>query len=128
MMEYGGLYVAQDGIDLMQLLCVDNWVSLVQVLCTMHNMYVTIHVYDYDYMLCTPTVSVGALPRLNALFGRGEGPILQSDTGCNGIESRLLDCPASTLVASCSHQNDAGVVCQLGTLTSSSYCLFHKNY
>ncbi|XP_021154820.1 T-cell differentiation antigen CD6 isoform X1 [Columba livia] len=46
----------------------------------------------------------------NSAFGRGTGPILRDDVGCEGHEQHLGDCPA-TLDHDCSHKEDAGVVC-----------------
>ena len=56
---------------------------------------------------------IGALPRINAAFGQGTGPITMSALSCVGIEYRLLDCPSSA-ITSCGHQNDAGVICRSG--------------
>ncbi|TRZ12238.1 hypothetical protein HGM15179_014865 [Zosterops borbonicus] len=46
----------------------------------------------------------------NAAFGRGHGPILRDEVGCQGHERDLWECPA-TLEHDCSHKEDAGVVC-----------------
>ncbi|XP_030917435.1 T-cell differentiation antigen CD6 [Geospiza fortis] len=46
----------------------------------------------------------------NATFGRGHGPILRDEVGCQGHEQDLWDCPA-VLEHDCSHKEDAGVVC-----------------
>ncbi|XP_074398259.1 T-cell differentiation antigen CD6 isoform X5 [Zonotrichia albicollis] len=47
----------------------------------------------------------------NAAFGRGHGPILRDDVGCQGHERHLWECPATTTEHDCSHKEDAGVVC-----------------
>ncbi|NXS55592.1 CD6 protein, partial [Brachypteracias leptosomus] len=45
-----------------------------------------------------------------ATFGRGTGPILRDELGCEGHEEKLWDCPAAP-EHDCSHKEDAGVVC-----------------
>jgi len=56
--------------------------------------------------------SIGSLPRFNAHFGQGTGPILATYLYCTGSESSLLDCRSSLPgIASCQHYDDAGVVC-----------------
>ncbi len=60
----------------------------------------------------------GAIPRLNAEFGQGslDMPILLDDVQCTGSETRLLDCLHRGIeVHDCSHNQDAGVVCSIGT-------------
>lgn len=47
-------------------------------------------------------------------FGEGNGPILMTEVGCSGSESRLEDCPSSTSTESCEHSDDVGVVCRTG--------------
>ena len=49
-----------------------------------------------------------------AYFGEGIGPILMDGVRCRGSESRLLDCPHDKDTAKDSHNQDAGVHCQLG--------------
>ncbi|NXY91408.1 CD6 protein, partial [Alcedo cyanopectus] len=45
-----------------------------------------------------------------ATFGRGTGPILRDELGCQGNEESLWECPAE-LQHDCSHKEDASVVC-----------------
>ena len=52
----------------------------------------------------------GAVPRLAAFFGAGRGDIFLDDVACNGTESRLVDCAAST-THNCVHNEDVGVTC-----------------
>jgi len=52
----------------------------------------------------------------SAYFGRGPErlPILLDDLGCNGNETRLLECGNSGIgVNNCSHGEDAGVSCTI---------------
>ena len=45
-----------------------------------------------------------------AFFGQGTGSIVLDDVQCEGDESSLFSCMAST-TNDCSHSEDAGVVC-----------------
>ena len=65
-------------------------------------------------MYCIPPYAkcVGAIPRLNAAFGEGSGPIVLDDMRCTGLEYRLFDCEHGGFeVNNCAHSKDAGVVC-----------------
>ncbi len=53
----------------------------------------------------------GALAFSGALYGEGNGSIVLDMLGCNGNETRLVDCPASGSV-NCMHSQDASVLCQ----------------
>ena len=49
-----------------------------------------------------------------ATFAAGTGSILLDNVQCSGLESRLIDCPHSSVgTGSCVHTQDAGVRCQL---------------
>ncbi|ROI15309.1 Deleted in malignant brain tumors 1 protein [Anabarilius grahami] len=49
-----------------------------------------------------------------ANFGQGSGPIWMDDVQCAGNESTLKNCSSNEWgVHNCSHQQDAGVICQL---------------
>ena len=48
----------------------------------------------------------------NAYFGQGIIPILMTNVGCSGTESRLVDCSYSSSTGGCYHSDDAGVTCQ----------------
>ena len=51
----------------------------------------------------------------NAYFGQSGGPVHITNVECFGNESGLLNCSYSNIVT-CSHSDDAGVLCQ-GNLT-----------
>ena len=57
-----------------------------------------------------------AIPRINAAFGQGSGPILLDLVRCNGLENTLFDCGRGRGIEpnSCGHHQDAGVVCAEG--------------
>ena len=57
---------------------------------------------------CTIAIAV-----IWAGFGLETGPALLSNVECTGTESSLLSCSRSG-IPSCSHSNDAGVICPLG--------------
>ena len=58
---------------------------------------------------------VGAIPKANAAYGQGIGPIIFDDVHCNGFELRLFDCAHRGLeIHNCGHHQDAGVICSAG--------------
>ena len=58
-------------------------------------------------------LQTGAIPRRDAAFDQGTGPIFVDNVVCDGQELRLLDCASNPFaVHDCSHAEDAGVVCQ----------------
>ncbi|XP_062913391.1 deleted in malignant brain tumors 1 protein-like [Mobula hypostoma] len=55
--------------------------------------------------------AVNSAPR-SAYFGKGNGPVWNDNYRCLGRETRLADCPVSSLGhISCSHGNDASLIC-----------------
>ncbi|XP_078059212.1 scavenger receptor cysteine-rich domain-containing protein DMBT1-like [Mustelus asterias] len=54
---------------------------------------------------------VEKIPR-GAAFGKGNGPVWKENYRCHGSESRLWECPVSSVEEfNCSHENDASVIC-----------------
>ncbi len=48
----------------------------------------------------------------NAFFGQGTGAIAFTQLSCFGTEQNILECPISTDTSTCTHADDAGVICQ----------------
>ena len=66
-----------------------------------------------NFFLLSEFVSIGAIARPRAYFGRGTGAILLDQVACTGTETRLVNCPSNPLgVHDCSHYEDAGVTCR----------------
>jgi len=101
----GVLCVITPGGVLMPPWCVDNWDTLMKVSkhafkCLKKHLQICLMYLD-------------AVAFSNAHFGTGAGPIHLDNIGCNGSESKLIDCPWN-LFGSCyySHREVAGVRCQ----------------
>ena len=67
----------------------------------------------------------------SAGFGQGSGPIFLDNIFCNGSEPVLTRCGhlGISVIASCSHTNDAGVRCSglQGMLYAILYVICHSN-
>lgn len=49
-----------------------------------------------------------------SFWWEGTGEILLDDVGCQGLESRIEECPSAEYSAiNCNHAEDAGVACRL---------------
>ena len=71
--------------------------------------------YFVNYSRNAFILSTGAVATRNSIYGQGSGPILMSNLNCNGLESTILACDQRTNtygVLSCSHFQDAGVICE----------------
>ena len=67
-------------------------------------------------MLGFPSASRGVV---NGVYGQGTGPIWMSNVNCRGNESSLADCAYKGLNnTSCTHSQDAGLVCSDGECSS----------
>ena len=66
-----------------------------------------------NFFLLNDFVSIGAIARSQAYFGRGTGAILLDQVACTGTETRLVNCRSNPLgTHDCSHSEDAGVTCR----------------
>ena len=68
--------------------------------------------------------SVGAVATKSTVFGQGSGPIMMSKLRCSGMESTILACDQYLNmygVLSCSHLQDAGVICESRLLTKIAH-------
>ncbi len=51
----------------------------------------------------------------NAFFGQGSGPIGFTQLSCSGTEQTIADCPKEYDTSTCTHADDAGILCQEST-------------
>ena len=63
-------------------------------------------------------------PTGGAFFGEGSGPIFMDNVRCTGVESHLSTCPFSGFEhhTTCTHAQDAGVVCDICKLVFKHRC------
>ena len=73
------------------------------------------YVCSFVYVQLIPACcSTDSIAYSNAFYGQGTGSIWLDNVQCTGTESRLYDCPASTIGShNCGHSDDAGVNCQV---------------
>ena len=75
------------------------------------NGYMAMSVHLEQYSAFFP-LFIAAIAVNRAAFGQGTGPLLLYYLVCTGTESSLLSCSHGVVgVSSCSHYDDAGVVC-----------------
>ena len=67
----------------------------------------------------------GATAFGGAYFGEGYRLIRLANVDCTGLETSLLSCPSSAIVAvnqySCDHSDDAGVACAGATVLNCKH-------
>lgn len=56
-----------------------------------------------------------AIPTAEAHFGQGQDRIWMDEVSCQGTENDIFDCNKTLGSHDCSHSEDAGVICSLGT-------------
>ena len=104
----------------MQMWCVDSWAILplvsdqITVAWLIYNKFMEVSILHW---------STGSIPRRNAFYGQGSGPIWLNYVSCIGNETSLLNCSNRGTRYYCRHYDDAGVQC-LGTVKPSQ-CLTH---
>ena len=67
-----------------------------------------------NLLLISAVVCTGAIPHLNAYFGRATGVFLVDNVQCQGTEENLLDCSRNAVGVVntyCDHSDDVGVQC-----------------
>ena len=65
---------------------------------------------NFSVFITVVYVYTGLTPLFNANFGQGAGPVIINSVVCIGNETNINDCTLIT-PSSCSHSNDAGVMC-----------------
>ena len=65
---------------------------------------------------------------LLAGYGAGSGAILLTELMCTGTEDSLVDCPSSTVGPTCTHNLDAGAVCQINCEISHNVMFTRSSY
>ena len=57
--------------------------------------------------------TIVGIAKNSATYGQGSGTIAIENVACSGTESQLLACSSSPIFGTtCSHNEDAGVVCE----------------
>ena len=103
-MRLGEQSVIKHGVHLMLMLHVDNLVMLHLVCLQVQALLKS----------ANNVTSIG-IPRYNAFYGQGTGPLLLDDLICNGRENRLIDCTHGGIGMTdfCrGHLDDAGLECR----------------
>ena len=67
------------------------------------------HKYDIDKIFLG--LHTGPIYVRGGVFGEGVGPIFGTEFECSGSEAKLTDCSYSSNVKGCTHNDDAGVIC-----------------
>ena len=104
----------------MQMWCVDSWDTLPLVSGQLTVAWLIFNKFMEDPINQVSILhwSTGSIPRRNAFYGRGSGPVWLNYVSCIGNETSLLNCSHSGTRYYCSHYDDAGVQC-LGTVKPS---------
>ena len=111
LLRSGALSVITCGQMTMQTLYADSWDSPGTVRwCLISRSYFLFYIqfhnlYDHTILFADATAQSGAA------FGPGTGPISLNSVGCIGNETRLADCPWTSVTTGCTHSNDASATC-----------------
>ena len=107
-MDSGVPSVIAPGTALMLAWSVGSWDSLCWVRMT------KIYSRNFEYYVLAWLHFTGAIPFINAHFGRGTGPVLIEYVSCTGNEQFLANCTNRGIgitSSSCNYYHDAGVQC-----------------